>query len=86
VRRDLVAQLRRQQVTLHKQEGEPTSSPEQPAPRGWTKAERAHRRHTWANRLARNACGAATSNWSVTLPGVPAALAATLGLPSASAS
>jgi hypothetical protein len=37
VRRDLVAQLRRQQVTLRKQAGEPTSAPKQPAPRGRTK-------------------------------------------------
>lgn len=86
VRRDLVAQLRRQQVTLRKQEGEPGPTPEQRASHIWTKAERAHRRHTWANRLARNACGAAIPRWSVTLPGVPAALAEALGLPSNSAS
>ena len=82
VRRDLVAQLRRQQVMLTKQEGERSSAP---APQLWTKAERAHRRRSWANRLARNACGATGPRWSLTIPGIPSALAAYLDLPSASA-
>ncbi|MFV9505684.1 MAG: hypothetical protein AB4911_14105 [Oscillochloridaceae bacterium umkhey_bin13] len=85
VRRELVAQLRRQQVTLTVQE--PTSAPE-PAPAEpavTTKAERAHRRRSWASRLAGNARRPTASHWHITVPGVPVALADALGLSSAEA-
>jgi hypothetical protein len=85
VRRDLVRQLRRQQVTLaeHAQEPEPMAAPA--GPQVMAKAERAHRRRSWADRLARNAADVPSPGWRVQLPGVPTALAASLGLPSAAA-
>jgi len=83
VRRGLVRQLRQQQVSITSLGAAPTAAPEEA--RVWTRAERARRRRSWAERLARNACGEATPRWSVTLPGVTPALAAYLGLPSSSA-
>lgn len=83
VRRELVKTLRRQQVSLTSQEMR-VESVAKVAPGIRSRAERAHRRRSWASRLARNACGTASSRWSVTLPGIPTALAAYLGLPSAS--
>jgi hypothetical protein len=50
-------------------------------PRICSRAERAHRRRSWASRLARNAYGAATPPGSVTIPGIWPALAAYLDLP-----
>jgi hypothetical protein len=78
VRRDLVMRLRRQQVTITDLGAEPAPEAE---PRICSRAERAHRRRSWASRLARNACGAATPRWTVTIPGMWPALAAYLGLP-----
>ncbi|MGH9555769.1 MAG: hypothetical protein ACRD2Y_08090 [Terriglobales bacterium] len=79
VRRDLVARLRRQQVTITDLGVEPAPEAE---PRICSRAERAHRRWSWANRLARNACGAATPRWTVMIPGIWPVLAAYLDLPS----
>jgi hypothetical protein len=78
VRRGLVRQLRRQQVSITSLGAASAAVPEEA--RVWTRAERARRRRSWADRLARNACGEATQRWSVTLPGVAPALAAYLGL------
>jgi len=82
VRRDLVTRLRRQQVTITDLGAEETMEAE---PRICSRAERAHRRRSWASRLARNACGAATPRWTVTIPGMWPGLAAYLGLPSSPA-
>jgi hypothetical protein len=78
VRRGLVRQLRRQQVSITSLGAASAAVPEEA--RVWTRAERARRRRSWADRLARNACGEATQRWSVTLPGVAPALAAYPGL------
>jgi hypothetical protein len=82
VRRDLVRQLRRQQVSITTLGATAAAAPADRAERVWTRAERAHRRLSWATRLARNALGARAPRWSVTLPGVAPALATYLGLPS----
>jgi hypothetical protein len=86
VRRELVKTLRRQQVSLTSQERQPAGAAAKPGVCAKSRAERAHRRRSWASRLARNAVDAATSSWRVMLPGVAPALAAYLGLPSAAAS
>ena len=85
VRRSLVTQLRRQQVSITNLGAAPAAAPADREARVWTRAERARRRRSWASRLARNACGATAPRWSVTLPGVAPALAAYLGVPSAPA-
>jgi hypothetical protein len=82
IRRDLVAQLRRQQVTITDPvagAAVPTSGAE---PRLWTRAERAHRRLSWASRSARNARAADAPRYTVTVCGIAPALAAYLGLSS----
>jgi hypothetical protein len=79
LRRDLVRRLRRQTVTV---EVLPGGVPVPPAgPRLWTRAERAHRRLSWAARLARNALPPGTTTSRVTLFGIPPQLAEFLGLP-----
>lgn len=83
VRRDLVTHLRRQQVTITRQEIPPAPVPA--SPRVWTRAERAHRRQSWANRLARNACNPQLPAMTVTVCGIAPPLAAYLGLPSSPA-
>ncbi len=85
VRRGLVRQLRRQQVSITNLDAAPAAAPTTREARVRTRAERAHRRRSWADRLARNACGEATQRWSVTLPGIAPTLAAYLGVPSAPA-
>jgi len=82
IRRALVTQLRRQQVSITRHEAERAPPQAASEPRLWTRAERAHRRQSWASRLARNACGIATPRYSVTLAGIAPALATYLGLPS----
>ena len=86
VRRELVKTLRRQQVSLTSQERQTAEAAAKPGVSAKSRAERAHRRRSWASRLARNAVGATSSSWRVMLPGVAPALAAYLGLPSAAAS
>src|SRR5215210_1657613 len=79
LRRDLVRRLRRQTVTV---EVLPVVVRAPPAgPRLWTRAERAHRRLSWAARLARNALPPGTITSRVTLFGIPPQLAEFLGLP-----
>ena len=82
VRRGLARQLRRQQVSITNLGAAPAAVPPTRAARVRTRAERAHRRRSWAARLARNAPRATAPRWSVTLPGVAPALATYLGLPS----
>ena len=85
VRRGLVRQLRRQQVSITNLDAASAVARANTEARVWTRAERARRRRSWEDRLARNTCGETTQRWSVTLPGVAPALAAYLGLPSAPA-
>lgn len=82
VRRDLIASLRRQQVTITRQEQQFECSLAKASAHVWTRAERAHRRQSWACRLARNAATPETPSFRVTVCGVVPALAAHLGLPS----
>jgi hypothetical protein len=79
-RRAWMRGLRRQQVTLHLL---PTPPPAQS--RGspmLSRAQRAHRRLSWAERLTRNASRAASPRVRLHLSGIPAALAQVLGLTS----
>lgn len=86
VRRELVKRLRRQQVSLTSQEWPTAGAVAKPGVCAQSRAERAHRRRSWASRLARNAADGASSTWRVMLPGIAPALAAYLGLPSAAPS
>lgn len=82
LRRALVALLRRQRVTIT----EPRAGPPRPRcgeeARLWTRAERAHRRLSWASRLARNAQAADALPYTVSVWGIVPPLAAYLSLPS----
>jgi hypothetical protein len=82
VRRDLVRRLRRQQMTSTDLGAEEATEAE---PRICSRAERAHRRRSWVDRLTRNACGSAAPRWTVTIPGMWPTLAASLDLPSSPA-
>jgi hypothetical protein len=82
VRRELVKTLRRQQVSLTRAGRQGVDEVAKPGERAQSRAERAHRRLSWASRLVRNVVDAASSSWSVMLPGVAPALAAYLSLPS----
>ncbi len=82
VRRDLIATLRRQQVTITGRERQPECGVAKASPRLWTRAERAHRRQSWACRLARNTATSETSTFHVIVGGIAPTLAAYLGLPS----
>lgn len=85
MRRMLVTQLRCQQVSITRHEAGAAAPQAASEPRLWTRAERAHRRQSWASRLAGNACGTAAPRYIVTLAGIAPALATYLGLPSVSA-
>jgi hypothetical protein len=82
LRRELVAHLRRPHVSITDPLAGPAVPTSSAAPRLWTRAERAHRRLSWASRLARNARPADTSRYTVTVCGIAPPLAAYLGLPS----
>jgi len=82
IRRDLVDHLRRQQVSITHQVARPAAPTSGAMLRLWTRAERAHRRLSWASRLARNVGTAAITSYSVTVCGIGPLLAAYLGLPS----
>jgi hypothetical protein len=84
VRRVLIATLRQQQVTITRQEGQPGCGVVKASPRLWTRAERAHRRQSWACRLARNAATSETPSFRVFVCGIAPSLAAHLGVPSTS--
>ena len=85
VRRDLVKRLRCQQVSIIRRDVEPARARVEQTSHVWTRAERAHRRQSWANRLARNACDGATPRYTVTLAGITPPLATFLSLPSSPA-
>lgn len=77
-RRELVKLLHHQRVDIQCVE---TSPPSQPPPvRLLSRAERAHYRLSWAERLARNARPKAAPGVSIKLFGIPDAFAASLGL------
>jgi len=77
-RRKLVKLLRNQRVDVRLPA---TSPPAQPPPtRPLSRAERAHYRLSWTQRLARNATVAGSPSVSITLFGLPDAFAASLGL------
>jgi hypothetical protein len=81
IRREYVTQLRRQTVTIAAARGEGAPAWAPGTPRTWTRAERAHRRLSWAARLARNRRDAEGTGYRFMVFGVVPALAACLGLP-----
>ena len=82
IRRDFFQALRHQQITIIPPPTVAAAVAAVPSPRRWTRAERAHRRLSWAARLARKALPTAAARYTVTLWGIPPQLAAFLGLPS----
>ena len=80
IRHTYVGRLRRQQVKIVALPDDASAAALPAVPRIWTRAERAHRRLTWATRLARNRCPAGPSRYRFTVFGVVPALAAYLGL------
>jgi hypothetical protein len=80
IRHMYVGRLRRQQVKIVALPADASAAALAAVPRIWTRAERAHRRLTWAARLARNRCPAGPSRYRFTVFGVVQALAAYLGL------
>lgn len=83
IRQDFTTRLRCQHVTITASSDEACSVAGDGASRIWTRAERAHRRLSWAERLTRNQAAASTPRYAVALFGIAAALAAYLGLASA---
>ncbi len=69
--------LHGQRVDVHLQQTS-QMQPEMPAPL-FSRAQRAHYRLSWAERLARNARGCSAPGVAITLFGVPEGLAAFLG-------
>jgi hypothetical protein len=82
IRHDYVRRLHRQRVTLVALRADDCAAAQPAAPRLWTRAERAHRRLSWAARLARNRCIADLPRYACTVFGVASALATYLGLTS----
>jgi len=70
--------LHGQRVDVHLQQTSQIQ-PETPTPL-FSRAQRAHYRISWAERLARNARGGSTPGVAITLFGVPGGFAAFLGL------
>jgi hypothetical protein len=83
IRQAFVTRLRRQRVSITASTEAPYSVPSDGTPRLWTRAERAHRRLSWAARLARNQHAAEAPRYAFVLFGIAVALAAYLGLASA---
>jgi hypothetical protein len=81
IRHDYMGRLRRQRVTIVEARVAEPMVVVLAARRIWTRAERAHRRLSWATRLARNQCLAGSPRCAFTVFGVVPALAAFLGLP-----
>jgi hypothetical protein len=77
-RRELVKLLRHQHVDIRWAATSPSA--QSPPVRPLSRAQRAHWRLSWAERLARNAAGAGSPSVSITLFAVPDAFAASLGL------
>jgi hypothetical protein len=80
IRHDYRGRLRRQRVTIVEVRVAEPLAVVLAARRIWTRAERAHRRLSWATRLARNQCLAGPPRYAFTVFGVVLALAAFLGL------
>jgi hypothetical protein len=80
IRHDYVTRLQRQRVRLVVLRADDCAVAQPAAPRLWTRAERAHRRLSWAARLARNRCAADPPRYACTVFGVASALATYLGL------
>ena len=77
-RREVVKLLRHQRVDVELAE---TAPPAQPPPvRLLSRAERAHYRLSWAERLGRNARRSAAPDVSIKLFGIPETFATSLGL------
>jgi hypothetical protein len=77
-RRELVKLLGHQRVDVRVTD---TSPPAQPQPaRPFSRAQRAHYRLSWAQRLARNAAAPGSPSISITLFGIPDAFAKAIGL------
>jgi hypothetical protein len=83
IRQAFVTRLRRQRVSITASTDAPCSVPSDGTPRIWTRAERAHRRLSWAGRLGRNQRAAEAPRYAFVLFGIAVALAAYLGLASA---
>jgi len=77
-RRELVKLLRHQRVDIRLAES--SLSVQSPSLRPLSRAERAHWRLSWKDRLARNACSKAAPDVSIMLFGIPDAFATSLGL------
>ncbi|HUZ01284.1 MAG TPA: hypothetical protein VMU89_13120 [Thermomicrobiaceae bacterium] len=82
LRRDLVQLLRRQTVRLDWTRAAAAEEPLSGVPEQATRAARAHRRLSWATRLARNATTTRCAASQLTLFGIPPRLAGFLSLPS----
>jgi hypothetical protein len=80
IRREYSTWVRRQLVSIVTLQAGPLTTLAAGASRLWTRAERAHRRLSWAVRLARNAWAADSSRYACTVFGVVPALATFLGL------
>src|ERR687894_516491 len=76
LRREWVTRLRRQGVTITPPVMSRAPMASVAEPRFWTRAERAHRRLKWAQRLVRNALPEGSLRYGVILCGIPARLAA----------
>ena len=77
-RRALVNHLRTQRVDVRSDEVSLSAHP--PPTRPLSRAQRAHWRLSWAERLARNAASSASPSISITLFGLPEAFAQAIGL------
>ncbi len=77
-RRELVKLLRLQRVDVRGAETSPSALP--PPTRPLSRAQRAHWRLSWTQRLARNATASASPSVSITLFGIPDAFAEAIGL------
>jgi hypothetical protein len=82
IRHEFVSRLRRQRISITAPTAERHSATSDGEPRIWTRAERAHRRVSWAARLARNQQAAEVPRYGFVLFGIAAELAAYLGLAS----
>jgi hypothetical protein len=81
IRRGFFQLLRQQRVTLVPPPAVVDAGAAGREPRRWTRAERAHRRVSWAARLARNALATESARYTITLWGIPPQLATHLDLP-----
>lgn len=82
IRYEFASRLRRQRITITAPTDDRCSATSDGEPRIWTRAERAHRRVSWADRLTRNQRAAEAPRYGFVLFGIAAALAAYLGLAS----